>query len=71
MLEIFLLSALIIAIGMAFLCVKLLLKKNGSFSSIHIHDSLEMKRRGIHCVLDQDREQRRGSRFAVRENAGR
>jgi len=43
---------------MFFLCIKVLLKKNGSFSSQHIHDSQAMRDRGIHCVMDQDREAR-------------
>ena len=67
MMEILLLSTLIIAIGMAFFCVKLIFRKNGAFSSQHIHDSKAMKERGIHCVMDQDREMRRKSRFAVAE----
>lgn len=67
MAEIFLLSALIIAISMAFLCVKLLFRKDGSFSSQHIHDSEAMRRRRIHCVIDQDREARRPSELAVAE----
>ena len=67
MMEILLLSALIIAIGMAFFCVKLIFRKNGSFSSQHIHDSEAMKERGIHCVMDQDKEMRRKSKFAVDE----
>jgi hypothetical protein len=69
MMEILLLSALIIAIGMAFFCVKLIFRKNGSFSSQHIHDSQAMRERGIHCVMDQDREMRRKSRFAVNEKS--
>jgi hypothetical protein len=69
MMEILLLSALIIAIGMAFFCVKLIFRKNGSFSSQHIHDSQAMQERGIHCVMDQDREMRRKSRFAVSEKS--
>ncbi|SEV85153.1 hypothetical protein SAMN04487850_0471 [Prevotella aff. ruminicola Tc2-24] len=67
MIELLLVSTLIIAIGMAFLCVKLIFRKNGSFSSQHIHDSEAMKERGIHCVMDQDREMRVKSRFAVNE----
>ncbi|MBR5989874.1 hypothetical protein [Prevotella sp. lc2012] len=67
MIELLLVSTLIIAIGMAFLCVKLIFRKNGSFSSQHIHDSEAMKERGIHCVMDQDREMRAKSRFAVNE----
>jgi len=43
---------------MAFFLVKVLFRKDGSFSSQHIHDSQAMKERGIHCVMDQDREAR-------------
>ena len=69
MMEILLLSALIIDIGMAFFCVKLIFRKDGKFSSQHIHDSQAMKDRGIHCVMDQDREMRTKSRFAVKERS--
>jgi len=69
MMKILLISTLIIAIGMAFLCVKLIFRKDGRFSSQHIHDSKAMRERGIHCVMDQDREMRRKSRFAVNEKA--
>lgn len=67
MFEILLITALIIAIGVAFLCVKVILLKKGEFASQHIHDSQAMKDRGIHCVFDQDREQRRKSPNAVKE----
>ena len=53
---------------MAFLCIKLVFRKNGRFSSQHIHDSKAMRQRGIHCVMDQDREQRRRSSLAVKES---
>lgn len=43
---------------MILLAVRVLLKKNGTFVSQHIHDSEAMRQRGIHCVLDQDREAR-------------
>ena len=67
MIETLLITTLIIAIGMAFLLVKVLFKRNGEFSSQHIHDSQAMKDRGIHCVMDQDRELRTKSPFAVSE----
>ncbi|ADE82722.1 hypothetical protein PRMUPPPA20_12810 [Xylanibacter ruminicola] len=67
MIETLLITTLIIAICMAFLLVKVLLKRNGEFSSQHIHDSQAMKDRGIHCVMDQDRELRTKSPFAVSE----
>ena len=58
MTETLLASILLLAIGMACLCVKLIFKPGSHFSSMHIHDSEAMKKRGIHCVLDQDREER-------------
>ena len=67
--EILLLTTLIIAIGMAFFLVKVLSRKDGTFSSQHIHDSQAMRDHGIHCVMDQDREMRRKSRFAVNEKS--
>jgi len=67
MVETLLTSIVIIAAGMLLLLVKVLMQKNGRFSSQHIHDSKAMKDRGIHCVMDQDREMRRKSRFAVNE----
>lgn len=59
MLATLLLSVLIIAIAIALLSVKVLLKKNGRFSSQHIHDNVYLRKKGIHCVLDQDREAQR------------
>ncbi|MCR5132037.1 MAG: hypothetical protein K6C10_11340 [Prevotella sp.] len=58
MIETILVSVLIIGIGLAFMLIKVLVKKDGKFSSQHIHDSEAMKERGIHCVMDQDREAR-------------
>lgn len=67
MTKILLIGTLIIAIAMLFLLVKVLFKRGGEFSSQHIHDSKAMKERGIHCVMDQDREMRTKSQFAVKE----
>ena len=58
MIETLLLTVLIIAIAMALLCVKVLLKKNGRFSSQHVHDNPGLRKQGIHCVMDQVREAR-------------
>ena len=49
-----LLSVLIIAICMALFCVKVIFKKNGKFSSQHVHDNPGLRKQGIHCVVDQD-----------------
>ena len=68
MIETLLFSTLIIAIAMVFFLVRVLLVKGGSFKSQHIHDSEAMKERGIHCVMDQDREMRTPSKFAIKES---
>ena len=67
MIELLLSSTLIIAIGMVFLCVKVIFLKNGKFTSQHIHDSKAMQDRGIHCVIDQDREMRKRNKWSVAE----
>lgn len=47
-------------LGLAFvlLCVRIILKKNGRFSSQHISENKRMRDRGIHCATSQDRETR-------------
>ena len=71
MIEKIVIGTLIIAIAVAFLCIKVIFKRHGSFTSMHIHDSKPMRERGIHCVLDQDREMRMKSRLAVKEKVKR
>lgn len=58
MIQTLLISGVLLAVGMALLLVKVLGRKDGTFSSQHIHDSEAMRERGIHCVMDQDREMR-------------
>ena len=58
MAETLLLSVLIIAIAMVLLSIRVLLNKGASFQSQHIHDSEYMRKKGIHCVIDQDKEAR-------------
>ena len=69
MIETLLISTLIIAIAMIFFLVRVLFTRQGEFKSQHIHDSEAMKARGIHCVMDQDREMRTESQHAVSERS--
>lgn len=62
MVKIFLFSVLIIAICIALLSVKLIFRKNGKFSSQHVHDNPGLRKQGIHCVIDQDREARQAEK---------
>ena len=55
-------SVLISAISVALLSVKVIFKKNGKFSSQHVHDNPGLRKQGIHCVIDQDREAREANR---------
>lgn len=58
MIKTLLLTLLIVAVAMVLFCVKLLFKKNGRLSSQHVHDNPALRKMGIHCVMDQDREAR-------------
>jgi hypothetical protein len=67
MIQTLLISGALLAVGMALLLVKVLGRKNGTFSSQHIHDSQAMRERGIHCVMDQDREMRSQKRLNIKD----
>jgi hypothetical protein len=65
MVQTLLISGVLLAVGMALLLVKVLGRKDGTFSSQHIHDSQAMRDRGIHCVMDQDREMRSQKKLKI------
>ena len=48
-----------IAAALLLLCVRVLLKRSGKFSSEHISENKRMRQDGIHCATSQDRETRR------------
>lgn len=53
-----LISLAVVAVAFELLSIKVLLKRNGKFSSQHVHDNPGLRKQGIHCVMDQDREAR-------------
>ncbi len=67
MLKTILITLLIVAISMAFLSVKVILKKNGRFPNTHVSGNKAMRERGIGCVQSQDREARKANPHAVAE----
>ena len=67
MIETLVISTLIIAIAMLFFLVRVLFVKQGEFKSQHIHDSEAMRERGIHCVMDQDREMRNQKKLKIED----
>lgn len=54
MAETFLLGMLIIAISLILLCIKLILLKNGRFTSPHVGDNPGLRKNKIHCVIEED-----------------
>lgn len=59
MLRMILISIALLLTGVAGMAVKIVLRKHGRFSSMHISDSKAMRQRGIGCVQSQDRAARR------------
>ena len=49
----------LLLLAVVLMSVRVILKKNGRFRSMHISDSRAMRERGIGCVQSQDRESRR------------
>ena len=58
----------IIAACVALLCVRIILQKNGKFSSEHISQNKRMRKDGIHCATSQDRETRKKAQKKLQVN---
>lgn len=58
MIKLMLISLAVVAVAFVLLSVKLIFKRGGKFSSQHVHDNPALRKMGIHCVMDQDREAR-------------
>lgn len=67
MLKTLLFTLIIVAVSIAFLSVKLLVKKNGRFPDTHIGHSAAMRKRGITCVQSMDRMERIGNPHRINE----
>jgi hypothetical protein len=55
----------LLLLAVALLSVRVIVKKNGRFRSMHISDSKAMRERGIGCVQSQDREARRHKEMKI------
>ena len=58
-------AALVLA--MVLLCVRIILKKDGKFSSQHISENKRMREDGIHCATSQDREARKKQKLKIND----
>ncbi|MBR5327895.1 MAG: hypothetical protein IKV31_05075 [Paludibacteraceae bacterium] len=52
-------------LAMLLLCVRIILKKNGKFSSQHISENQRMRQDGIHCATSQDRAARKNKKTRI------
>ncbi len=68
MLKVLLFTLIIIAFSMTLLSVKMILKPGSKFSSMHIGDSKEMRKRKIYCAQSMDAMERRESPYKVKES---
>lgn len=54
-------ALVVVGVSLLLLCVRMLIRRDGRFSSEHISENKRMRRDGIHCATSQDREARRAS----------
>ena len=57
----------LVLVGIAFLllCVRIIVKKNGKFSSQHIGENKRMREDGINCITSQDRQERNSKKVKI------
>lgn len=56
MLEAFIISAVLLFVGVLLLGVRIFFVKGGEFPNIHIGGNQALKSKGVHCATTQDRE---------------
>lgn len=54
-------SVVLLGIGILGMCVRIVLKKNGTFHSQDVGQSKAMHERGVGCTRSQDRKAQRGN----------
>ena len=57
---------LLVAGAVVLLCVGVILRKDHSFRSQHIHQNERMKKDGIHCALSEDALERRKKKKIIK-----
>jgi hypothetical protein len=61
MFKAFIVSAILLFIGILLLGIRVFFVKNGTFPNSHVGGNKALKERGINCARSQDREARRKS----------
>lgn len=54
-------SIIVLGLGVLGMCVRIILKKNGTFHSQDVGQSKAMRERGVGCTRSQDRQAQQGN----------
>ena len=68
MLKTIIISAAILGLGILGMCVRIILKKNGTFHSQDVGQSKAMHDRGVGCTRSQDRQAQHGNPLRLNVN---
>ena len=68
MVRLFLISLLLIAIGMVLMSVTILIKKGGRFPNNHVCGNKHLRKQGITSAQTQDKQAQRENKMAVKES---
>lgn len=71
MIRVFLITLLLIAIGMVLMSVTILIKKGGRFPNTHVCGNKHLRRKGISSAQTQDKQAQRENPMAVKERSDR
>jgi hypothetical protein len=61
MLKAIIISVVLLGLGIAGMCARIIFKKNGTFHSQDVGQSKAMRERGVGCTRSQDRQAQRGN----------
>ena len=61
MLKAIIISIVLLGLGVAGMCVRIISKKKGAFHSQDVGQSKAMRERGVGCTRSQDRQAQRGN----------
>ena len=71
MIRVFLITLLLIAVGMVLMSVTILIKKGGRFPNTHVCGNKHLRRKGISSTQTQDKQAQRENPMAVKERSDR
>ena len=71
MIRVFLITLLLIAVGMVLMSVTILIKKGGRFPNTHVCGNKHLRQKGISSAQTQDKQAQRENPMAVKERSDR